>query len=98
METSLFSIPELNYYSIICIIICSAVSLETGYELEERGGCSSNLSRSKNFLTFLYRPERLWAQYQLDSPFQLVLGAVSLAVKRPESEADHSPPSSAEVK
>jgi hypothetical protein len=32
------------------------------------------------------------------SPFQVVPGALSLAVKRPRREADHSPPSSAEVK
>jgi hypothetical protein len=31
-------------------------------------------------------------------PIQWVLGALSLGVKRPEREADHSPPSSAEVK
>jgi len=32
------------------------------------------------------------------SPIQFLLGAVSLRVKRPELEADHSPPSSAEIK
>jgi hypothetical protein len=31
-------------------------------------------------------------------PIQWVLGALSLGVKRPEREADHSLPSSAEVK
>jgi hypothetical protein len=31
-------------------------------------------------------------------PLQWVAGALSLGVKRPEREADHSPPSSAEVK
>jgi hypothetical protein len=31
-------------------------------------------------------------------PIQWVLGALSLGVKRPGREADHSPPSSAEVK
>jgi hypothetical protein len=31
-------------------------------------------------------------------PIQWVPGALSLVVKRPEHEADHSPPSSAEVK
>jgi hypothetical protein len=31
-------------------------------------------------------------------PFQWVLGVLSLRVKRPGREADHSPPSSAEVK
>jgi hypothetical protein len=32
------------------------------------------------------------------SPIQWVSGSLSLRVKRPEREADHSPPSSAEVK
>jgi len=32
------------------------------------------------------------------SPIQWVTGALSLGVKRPGREADHSPPSSAEVK
>jgi hypothetical protein len=31
-------------------------------------------------------------------PIQCILGALSLGVKRPENEADHSPPSSAELK
>jgi len=31
-------------------------------------------------------------------PMQWVLGAPSLGVKRPEREAEHSPPSNAEVK
>jgi hypothetical protein len=34
----------------------------------------------------------------MQPPIQLVPGAFSLEVKRPEREADHSPPSSAEVK
>jgi hypothetical protein len=41
-------------------------------------------------------PERLWGPTQ--PPLQWVPGALSLGVKRPECEADHSPPSSAEVK
>jgi len=32
------------------------------------------------------------------SPIQSVPGALSLGVKRPEREADHSPPPSAEIK
>jgi len=32
------------------------------------------------------------------SPIKLVRGAFSLKVKRPQRDADHSPPSSAEVK
>jgi hypothetical protein len=35
---------------------------------------------------------------RLTQPIQWVPGALSLGVKRPGREADHSPPSSAEVK
>jgi hypothetical protein len=39
------------------------------------------------------RPHRLWGP-----PIQWMPGAPSLSVKRPAREADHSPPSSVEVK
>jgi hypothetical protein len=42
------------------------------------------------------RPERLWGPTQ--PPIQRVRRALSLGVKRPWREADHSPPCSAEVK
>jgi hypothetical protein len=42
------------------------------------------------------RPEQLWGLTQ--PPIQWVPGAPSLGVKRPVREANHSPPSSAEVK
>jgi hypothetical protein len=45
------------------------------------------------FYTWLFK---LLMKYQL--PIQWVPSAVSLGVKLPEREADHSPPSSAEVK
>jgi hypothetical protein len=38
------------------------------------------------------------ALWPTQSPIQCVTGALSLGVKRPRREADHSPPSSAEVK
>jgi hypothetical protein len=44
----------------------------------------------KNSLSFTSTPHT--------SPSLIYLGALSLGVKRPEREADHSPPSSAEVK
>jgi hypothetical protein len=46
-------------------------------------------SRVKNFL---------FSMASTQPPIQWVLGALSLGVKRPRSEADHSPPASAEVK
>jgi hypothetical protein len=42
------------------------------------------------------RPDRLWGSTQ--PRIQWVPGTISLGVKRPGREADHSPPSSAEVK
>jgi hypothetical protein len=45
-------------------------------------------------LTTASRP----ALVSIQPPIQWVPGALSLAVKRPGREADHSPPSSAEVK
>jgi hypothetical protein len=41
-------------------------------------------------------PDPLWGPTQ--PPIQWVLGALSTGVKRPGREADHSPPTSAEVK
>jgi len=42
------------------------------------------------------RPERLWGPTQ--PPIQWVPGAASLGLERPGREADHSPPSRAEIK
>jgi hypothetical protein len=42
------------------------------------------------------RPDRRWGPTQ--PPIQLVLGSLSLGVKRSGREADHSPPSNTEVK
>jgi hypothetical protein len=51
--------------------------------------------RIKNFLfSMLSRP----ALGSTQPPIQWVLGGLSTGVKRPGSEADHSPPASAEVK
>jgi len=54
-------------------------------------------TRSYDVISWLYfnvqnGPERLWG------PPSLLSGALSLGVKRPGREADHSPPSNAEVK
>jgi hypothetical protein len=56
-----------------------------------------------NFLSmaseiFLFTTPSRKALGPTQPPIQWVPGALSLVVKRPGSEADHSPPSSAEVK
>jgi hypothetical protein len=47
---------------------------------------------------FLFTPESRTALGSTQLPIQWVPGALSLGLKRPGREADHSPPSSAEVK
>jgi hypothetical protein len=47
---------------------------------------------------FLFTPASRTALAPTQPPIQWVPGAFSLGVKRPGREADHSPPSSAEVK
>jgi hypothetical protein len=47
---------------------------------------------------FLFTTASRMALGPTQPPIQLVPGALSLGVKRPGCEADHSPPSSAEVK
>jgi hypothetical protein len=46
----------------------------------------------------LFSTQLITALVPTQPPIQWVLWALSLGVKRPGSEADHSPPSSAEVK
>jgi hypothetical protein len=47
---------------------------------------------------FLFTTASRTALEPTQSPIQWVLGALYLGVKRPGREADHSPPSSADVK
>jgi hypothetical protein len=73
----------------------SAVSIATTYEVDNKKGRNSSPSRVKNFLfSTSSRPDLAFIQL----PSQWVSGALSPAVKRPGREADHSPPSTAEVK
>jgi len=63
--------------------------------------CAGNLDSSGDTTLFInilytYYPERLWGPPSLlSNGYQ---GALSLGVERPGRAADHSPPSSAEVK
>jgi hypothetical protein len=62
-----------------------------GYRLDDWGSIPS---RGWEFSSSLPCPDWLWGP----PPIQWTPWAISLGVKRPGSEADHSPPPSAEVK
>jgi hypothetical protein len=71
----------------------SSAVIVLGYGLDDRGF----ESRQGLGILLLTTASRL-ALGPTQPPIQRVPGALSLGVKRPGSEADHSPPSSAEVK
>jgi hypothetical protein len=73
----------------------STVSIVTGYRLDDRGGRVQVLVGSRIFSSPNH-PDWFWGPPSLLSMW--VLGALTPGVKRPEREADHSPPTSAEVK
>jgi hypothetical protein len=66
----------------------SSVGVTTAYGLDERGSISGG---GWEFFSLTSCPDRLRGATQ--PPIPWVLEALSLEVKRPESEADHSPPS-----
>jgi hypothetical protein len=65
------------------------------YGMDDRGGPSSGPGWVKNFL-FSKSSRPVLGSTQ--PPIQWVPGALSPKVKRPGREADHSPPTSAEIK
>jgi hypothetical protein len=72
----------------------SADGIATGYGLGDRGCQSSSPGRVKNFfLSTSSRPVLGHTQ----PPSQCIPGALSLGVKRPGRESDHSPPPSVEI-
>jgi hypothetical protein len=66
----------------------SSVGIALGYRMDDRGSRVRFPAGAGNF--FLH--------HRVQPPIQGVPEALSLGVKRPGREADHSPPSSAEVK
>jgi hypothetical protein len=66
------------------------VGVAMGYGVDGRG---SNPGRDKILYSAASRP----TLGPIQSPIQLVLGVLSSGLKWPGCEADHSPPSSAEV-
>jgi hypothetical protein len=84
-----------NILSLMLLYPVGVVGIESSYELDDRGGRISSPGRVRNFLfSRLCRPDLRSTQ----SRTQWVPGALSLEVKGPGREVDHSPPSSAEVK
>jgi hypothetical protein len=71
----------------------SSVGIALGYGLGDR----SSRVRFRAGI-FLFTTGSRTALGPTQPPIQLVPGTLSLGVKRPGREADHSPPSSAEVK
>jgi hypothetical protein len=73
----------------------SSVGVALGYGLGDRGSRVRFPAEAGNF--FFTTVSRT-ALGPTQPPIQCVLWALSLGVKRPGREGDHSPPSSAEVK
>jgi hypothetical protein len=67
----------------------SSVGIALGYGLDGRGSRVRFPAGGWEFFPSPPRPERLWGPTQ--PPVQLVPWGLSLAVKRPGREAEHSP-------
>jgi hypothetical protein len=73
-----------------------SVGIALGYGLDVRGSRVRLLAGGVGI--FLFTAASRTALGPTQPPIQWVPGALSLEAKRPGREADHSPPSSAEVK
>jgi hypothetical protein len=73
----------------------SSVGIALGYGLEDRGSRVRFLAGAGNF-SLHHRVQDGSGAHPASYP--MGIRALSVGVKRPGSEADHSPPSSAEVK
>jgi hypothetical protein len=102
LAKSLFVVwPTCRVYShsIVLIVHVRAVTAQSvhglDYGLDDRG---SRVRFPGRMGIFLFTTASRMALGPIQPPFQWVPGAFSLGVKRPGREADHSPPSNAEVK
>jgi hypothetical protein len=80
---------------VIVFIEFYSVGTALGYGLDDRGSRIRFPAEAGNF-SLHHRDQNGSGSTQ--PPIQWVSGALSLGVERPGREADHSPPSSAEVK
>jgi hypothetical protein len=72
--------------------VVRGVGIATDYGLD---GMGKNPDRGKIFLSFTASSPALGPT---QPPIQWISGAISLGIKRPDREAEHSPPISAEDK
>jgi hypothetical protein len=80
----------------ICKSRDSSVGIALGYGLDDRG--SRVRFPGGGLGIFLFTTASRKALGSTQHPIQWVPGALSLGLKLPQREADHSPPSSVEVK
>jgi len=83
-------------YTLVCsrVNVCIRARVATGCGLDDRGS-RVRFPAGLGIFSSSLRPDRLWNPPSLlSNGYQ---GALSLGVKRQGHEADHSPPSSAEV-
>jgi hypothetical protein len=91
----LFAFPYINRALQFIESRDSSVGIALGYGLDDRG---SRVRFPAGLGIFLFTNASRTALGHTQPPIQWVTGALSLGVKRPEREADHSSPFSSEVK
>jgi hypothetical protein len=85
----------LVVFQIFIIIIIIIIIIIMGYGLDDRGSRVRFTARAGN-VSLHHRFQN--GSETTQPPIQWVLGALSLRLRRPRREADHSPLSSSEVK
>jgi hypothetical protein len=90
-------------FILFCLSICLSVYLKVQYLLVLRWATGWTIGvlefdSRRRLGTFLFTTASRTALGPTQPPLQWVAEALSLGKKRPGSEADHSPPSSAEIK
>jgi hypothetical protein len=89
--------PEISGYTLVHVQKSrdNSVDIALGYVLDYRG---SRVRFPSGLGIFLFATASRTALGPTQPPIQWVPGALSLGVKRPGHEVDHSPPSSVGVK